>query len=148
MTSADARTPVRTPRVPVLVFAAGVVVLEAFTLLAVGASVVLGSERGRLVMDVTTTVFFLLYGCGLLFSARGLALTRRWARAPAVLAQLIQVLVAWSFLSGGTRWVGILLIATAFAVLGSVLSPSATRALVPAEEEQEPEPEPEPADLP
>ena len=133
MTSADERVPVSTTRVPVLVVAAVVVVLEAFTLLAVGASVVFGSERGRLVLDVTTTVFFLLYGCGLLVCARGLVLARRWTRAPVVLAQLIQVLVAWSFLQGSTRWVAVLMAVAAVTVLGSVLSPPATRALVPEE---------------
>jgi hypothetical protein len=130
MASADERVPVGAPRVRVLGVAAAVVALEAVTLLAVGGSVVLGSERGRLVLDVTTTAFFLLYGCGLLVCARGLVLARRWARAPVVLAQLIQVLVAWSFLPGETRWVAILLAVSAVAVLAAVLSPAATRALV------------------
>jgi hypothetical protein len=125
MASADERLPVGAPRMRVLVVAAAVVALEAVTLLAVGGSVVLGSERGRLVLDVTTTAFFLLYGCGLLVCARGLVLARRWARA-----QLIQVLVAWSFLPGETRWVAILLAVSAVAVLAAVLSPAATRALV------------------
>lgn len=117
-------------RVPALVVAGVLVALEAATVLAVGASVVLGSDRGRLVMDVTTTAFFLLYGCGLLLCARGLVLARRWARAPVVLAQLIQALVAWSFFAGETRWVAILMVVTAVAALVSVLSPGATRALV------------------
>ena len=129
MTSAD-RAPARTPSVPVLRVAAVMVAVEAVVLLGVGASVVLGSERGRLVLDVTTTAFFLLYGCGLLVCARGLLSARRWARAPVVLAQLIQVLVAWSFFPGETRWVAILLAVTAVAVLFMVLSPAATRALV------------------
>ena len=133
MTSADERVRAGTRRVPVLVVAALLVALEAFTLLAVGASVVFGSEPGRLVLDVTTTVFFLLYGCGLLVSARGLLLSRRWARAPVVLAQLIQVLVAWSFFPGATRGVAVLLDVAAVAVLGAVLSPAATRAMVPEE---------------
>jgi hypothetical protein len=134
VTSASERAAASTRRVPVLVVAAAAVALEAVSLLAVGASVVLGSERGRLVMDVTTTAFFLLYGCGLLLCARGLVLTRRWARAPVVLAQLIQALVAWSFFPGATRWVAILLAVTAAAVLVLVLSPAATRSLV--EDEQ------------
>jgi hypothetical protein len=129
VTSADRA---RTPAVPVsvLAVAAGLVAVEALALLGVGGSVVLGSDRQRLLLDVTTTVFFLLYGCGLLVCARGLLRRRRWARAPVVLAQLIQVLVAWSFFAGETRWLALLLAGTAVAVLGAVLSPPATRALV------------------
>jgi hypothetical protein len=133
VTSADERVRPGTRRVPILVVAALLVALEAFTLLAVGASVVFGSGPGRLVLDVTTTVFFLLYGSGLLVCARGLLLSRRWARAPAVLAQLIQVLVAWSFFPGATRWVAVLLVVAAVVVLGAVLAPAASRALVPEE---------------
>jgi hypothetical protein len=110
--------------------AAALVALEALTLLAVGISVVLGSDTRRLLLDVTTTLFFLVYGCGLLLCARGLSQARRWARAPVVFTQLIQVLVSWSFFSGATRWVAVLLAGTAVATLAAVLSPGATRALV------------------
>jgi hypothetical protein len=127
------RAPVHRARVPVLVVAAVLVALEAVALLAVGATVVIGSDRGRLVLDVTATVFFLLYGCGLLVCARGLLLARRWARSPAVLAQLIQALVAWSFYSGQTRWVAVLLVVTAVGVLVALLAPAATRALLASE---------------
>jgi TRAP-type mannitol/chloroaromatic compound transport system permease small subunit len=116
--------------VPVLALAAALVAVEAVALLGVGGSVVLGSDRARLVLDVTTTVFFLLYGCGLLVCARGLLHRRRWARAPVVLSQLIQVLVAGSFFAGATRWLALLLGVTAVVVLVAVLSPPATRALV------------------
>ena len=88
------------------------------------------TERDRVGMALPTTVFFLLYGCGLLVCARGLLRRRRWARAPVVLAQLIQALVAWSFFAGETRWLALLLAGTAVAVLVAVLSRPATRALV------------------
>ena len=117
-------------RVPVLVLAAVLVGLEALTLVGVGGSVVLGGDRERLMLDVTTTVFFLAYGAGLLVCAGGLLRLRRWARAPVVLSQLIQILVAWGFFPGGTMPVAVLLACAAVVVLVAVLSPPATRALV------------------
>jgi hypothetical protein len=125
-------TPARedSPRVRVLLVAAVLVALEALALLAVGASVALGSDTRRLVLDVTTTLFFAAYGCGLLVCAWGLARARRWARAPVVFTQLVQVLVSWSFFSGATRGVAVLLAGSAVATLVAVLSPTATRALV------------------
>jgi hypothetical protein len=114
----------------VLLVAASLVAAEALALLAVGVSVVLGGAGSRLLLDVTTTAFFLAYGGGLLFCAWGLLQARRWARAPVVFAQLIQVLVSWSFFSGATRWVTVLLAGTAVVVLVAVLSRPATRALV------------------
>jgi hypothetical protein len=119
--------------VPALVVSAVLVVLEALVLVGVGVSVVLGSDRDRLVLDVTTTAFFLACGGALLACARGLLRARRWARAPVVLAQLIQVLVAWGFLSGQTRPVALLLAGAAVVVLVALLSPAATRALLPDE---------------
>lgn len=129
MTSAE-RTPARAQHVFALALAAALVAVEVLALFGVGVSVVLGSDRRRLLLDVTTTVFFVLYGSGLLACAWGLLRVRRWARAPVVLAQLIQILVAWSFYPGETRLVALALAATAVVVLVAVLSPPATRALV------------------
>jgi peptidoglycan/LPS O-acetylase OafA/YrhL len=124
----------RTRAMPLLLGASVLVSLEALALLGVGVSVVAGSDRRRLVLDVTTTMFFLAYGGGLLYCAWGLRRVRRWARAPVVFAQLIQLAVAWSFFSGATRWLAVLLCGVAVVVLGLVLSPAATRALVDEED--------------
>jgi hypothetical protein len=117
----------------VLAVAAALVAVEALALFGVGVSVVLGSDSRRLLLDVTTTVFFAVYGSGLLACAWGLLRVRRWARAPVVLAQLIQILVAWSFYPGPTFPVALTLAATALVVLAAVLSPAATRSLVEEE---------------
>ncbi len=46
-----------------------------------------------------------------------------------MLAQLIELGVAWSFRGGSTTWVSILLAVPAVAVLAVVFSPSTTQAL-------------------
>ena len=108
-------------------------------LLAVGASVLGAGSRARLVMDVTTVAFFLIYAGGLLTCVWGLARMRRWARGPVVLAQLIQLGVAWDFRGGATQVFGGSVSSTtvswtlagvAVLVLALVLTPGATQALV------------------
>lgn len=129
----DPQTPRPAPRarpVPALAVAAVLTAAEALAACGVGVSVVLGGDLGRASLDVTATVFYALYGGGLLLCAWGLWTARRWARAPVVLAQLIQILVAWDFFPGQTRTVALLLAGVAVVVLAAVLSPPATRALV------------------
>ncbi|MPZ96930.1 MAG: hypothetical protein GEU96_18975 [Propionibacteriales bacterium] len=110
--------------------AAVLVALEAFALVVVGVGVTVAGSVGRLVLDVTTTLFFVACAAGLLACVRGLLRRRSWARGPVVFAQLVQLGVGWSFTSGSTRPVAAALVAVAVVVLALVLAPPTTRALV------------------
>ena len=65
-------------------------------------------ETSKLAMGITTALFFAVYGVGLGVFAWLLYRRQSWVRAPVVLAQLIQLGVAWSFRSGGTSFVSAL----------------------------------------
>ena len=109
--------------------AASLVVVEALLLLGYGVAE-LGALTGtRLVMGLTTALFFLVYGAGLVFCAWSLTRRQSWSRAPVVLAQLIQVLVAWSFVGGETTTVAVVLLVTALVVLAGVFHPASLSAM-------------------
>ncbi len=74
-------------------------------------------------------MFFLLYAAGLAFCARGLLRLSSWTRGPIVLAQLIELGVAWSFRGGETTWVSVLLAIPAVIVLVVMFAPATTVAL-------------------
>jgi len=79
-----------------------------------------------------------VYGAGLTVAAWALLRARSWARAPVVLAQLIQLGVAWSFRGGASTAVAVALAVVAILVLGGVLNPASLRA---TEDDQEGEPD-------
>ena len=83
----------------------------------------------RVVMGVTTSLFFVAYGAGLAFCAWAVTRLRSWARAPIVVAQLIQVMVAWSFRGGGTTLVAVALGLVAVVVLAGIFHPASLDAL-------------------
>jgi hypothetical protein len=109
--------------------AAVIVAAEALGALAFGIAELARLDTDRLVIALTTSVFFLVYAVGLAFAARGLARLSGWSRAPVVLAQFIQLGVAWSFYGNTTTWVAILLAVPAVAVLVVVFSPATTDAI-------------------
>lgn len=80
-------------------------------------------------MGLTTTAFFVLYGVGLGLVARGLARASTWSRGPAVFAQLIQILVAYSFWGGGTKPIAVALALAALFVLVAIFRKASTEAL-------------------
>jgi len=90
-------------------------------LFALGQLRHLSSER--LSAELATVVFFALYGAGLVFCSWQLHRKRPWARGPVLLAQLIQLGVAWSFWGGATTWVAVTLAFVAVIVLAGLLHP-------------------------
>jgi hypothetical protein len=77
----------------------------------------------------TSLFFFLAYAVFLGVCAWQLWRLRSWARAPVVLAQLIQLLVGSSFWGGSTTAVAVILMAVAVAVLVALLHPRSLAAL-------------------
>ncbi|TDD15164.1 hypothetical protein E1218_32030 [Kribbella turkmenica] len=112
-----------------LKLAAGVVAAEGVVLVVLGIAEALTIQSSRLVLGLTTTAFFVLYGGGLLIVARGLRRASTWSRGPAVFAQLIQLLVAYSFWGGSTRAVAVALALAAVGVLVGIFQKASTEAL-------------------
>ncbi|MEU4198141.1 hypothetical protein AB0E69_40030 [Kribbella sp. NPDC026611] len=84
----------------------------------------------RLVLGLTTTAFFVVYGAALVLVAfRGLWHAARWSRGPTVFTQLIQLLVAYSFWGGSTKVVAVALAIASLAVLICVFQKASTEAL-------------------
>jgi hypothetical protein len=112
-----------------LVVAASLVAVEGLLVVGYGVLEAASLTVGRLTMGLTTAVFFLGYGAGLLVCAWALRGLRSWARSPVVLAQLIQLGLAWSFRGGETTYVAVGLALAAVVVLVGVLHPASIDAL-------------------
>lgn len=118
------------PGTPVpLVAAAVLVVAEGLFMLGYGVLELLNVAGDRLVMGLTTSLFFAVYGAGLVVGAWAVTHGRQVARSPLVLAQLIQLGVAWSFWGTGTTVVAVVAAAPALLVLVGLLHPASLDAL-------------------
>jgi hypothetical protein len=104
------------------------VVVEAVVMLGLAVLELLSLDAGRLAMGLTTTAFFAGYGAGLLACARATWRRDTWGRSPLVLAQLIQLGVAWSWW-GGNPGLSAVLAGVAALVLVGVFHPASLRAL-------------------
>ena len=109
--------------------AAGLVALEAVGLIALAVAEIVNIDWDHPAAGVTQAVFFLLYAAGLALCARGLLRLSSWTRGPIVVAQLIELGVAWSFRGGETTWVTVLLAIPAVIVLAVMFAPATTVAL-------------------
>jgi hypothetical protein len=103
--------------------------VEGFLLLIFGITEVATIDSDRLTMGVTVSVFFMGYGALLLLCSWGLYHARVWSRGPVLLAQLVQLGLAWNFKSGGTLPVAIALALAAILVLAGLLHPHSIEAL-------------------
>ncbi|MFC7493757.1 MULTISPECIES: hypothetical protein [unclassified Nocardioides] len=117
-----------------LVVAASLAAIEGLLLLGYAVLEVVSLDADRVEVALTTTAFFALYGGGLLYCAWALTRLSSWARSPVVLAQLIQLGVAWSFWGGETTVVAIVVGLVAIVVLVGVLHPASMSALAAAED--------------
>ncbi len=126
--STDPTSSARRVPIPLLV-AVALAVVEALVLVGQGLSLIPVIEGDRLAMGVTSLLFFLVYGGGLAFCAWQLHRLRSWARAPVVLAQLIQIMVGASFWGGATTAIAVVVITVGLATLVAIFHPASLAAL-------------------
>ena len=118
-----------------LVVAASLVAVEGLLLIAFAVLELANLDSDRLTMGATTSLFFLVYGAGLLLCAWALSRRQSWARSPVVLTQLIQLGMAYSFWGGDTTLVAIGIAVVAVVVLVGVFHPASLDALAPHDPE-------------
>jgi hypothetical protein len=127
------RPPTKVPgpdRAPApLVVAASLVAVEGVLLVLYGLSLIGAVDSSRLAMGVTTPIFFVTYGAALGYFAWRVFRLQSWARSPIVLAQLIQLGVAYSFLGGAGTVVTVVLALVALVVLVGIFHPASLHAL-------------------
>jgi hypothetical protein len=111
------------------VVAASLVALEAFLLAGLGILELANLRSIRLTMGVTTSLFFLAAAAGLAWCAWSLWNLRRWARGPVVMAQLIQLGIAWNLRDSSTLFLAVGLAVTAVLVIVGLLHPASTHVL-------------------
>jgi len=116
--------------------AASIAGIEAAVLVIQGVTLLPALHGERLAMGATSVAFFLVYGVFLGYCAWQLYRLHSWARAPVVLAQLIQALVGAGFWGGSTTPIALVAIVTALVTLAGIFHPSSLAALEDADEEE------------
>ena len=112
-----------------LLVAAFLAAAEGLVIGVLGLLELVSLSSGRVTMGVTTAGFFAAYGALLVFCAWQLTRSAPWARAPVLLARLIQLGLAWGFRDGGTLPVAIGLAVVSAVVLAGLFHPASIRAL-------------------
>jgi hypothetical protein len=117
-----------------LTVAASVAGIEAAVLVVQGLVLLPALHGERLAMGTTSVLFFVVYGVFLAYCAWQLYKLHSWARAPVVLAQLIQALVGINFWGGSTTPVALVAVVAALITLAGIFHPSSLAALAGADE--------------
>jgi peptidoglycan/LPS O-acetylase OafA/YrhL len=123
---------VRTPsdRPSALLVAAALLAVQALAALVFGVLEASQIRPVRAFMGIGVTVLMLAYGVLLGLLARAVARARRWSRGPAVVTQLILLLLGYSFRQPPTTLAGFAMAAVALTVLVCLLLPASTHAFV------------------
>jgi len=114
---------------PPLVVAASLTALQALALAGLGALELVNVRAIRLTMGLTTSAFFIAAAVALAWCAWSLWRVRRWARGPVVMAELIQLGLAWNLRGGETTLVAVALAVVALVVIAGLLHPATTAVL-------------------
>jgi hypothetical protein len=112
-----------------LVVAASLTAVEGLVIGVLGVVELFSLSSGRVTMGLTTGVFFAAYAAALVFFAFQLTRGTPWVRSPVVLAQLIQLGLAWNFRGGSTLPVAVGLAIVSVVVLAGLFHPASMRAL-------------------
>ena len=115
-----------------LAWCASLVALEAVGLLAAAVFYLVElvvADAGDPVRALVTAALALAAGAGLALVARGLLHRRRWARAPALVTNLILLPVGYGLVQGGRWYVGLPLLLLGVAVLVLLFAPATAAAL-------------------
>ncbi len=112
-----------------LLVACAVAALEAATMLVLAVWELISLNSARMEVALSTAAFFLLYGVVLGFCTRGLWQGNAWARSPVVMAQLIQLGVAWNLRTGETLWMAVVITVVSAVVLAGIFHPRSLAAV-------------------
>jgi peptidoglycan/LPS O-acetylase OafA/YrhL len=112
-----------------LLVAAALACLEGLLGIGFGIGEAFHTTSARATMGVSTSLFFVLFGAGIVLCAWGLSRASAWARGPVLIAQLLALGLAWNFKDGDTWPASVVLAVPAVAVLVAMLRPAALAAL-------------------
>ena len=127
--TADAARATRTaPPVPLRVVVA-VVVVQGLVMVGLAAAELASFNSARLEMGVTTTLFFAAAGVVLWGCAWALWHLRTWGRGPVLVAQLVQLGLAWNLRDGQFLWLAVLMALVAAVALVCLLHKQSIAAL-------------------
>ena len=112
-----------------LVTAASLAAVEGGLMVALAVIELASLAGGRFTMGVSTAAFFGGYGAALVWCAWAIVRGHGWARGPILLAQLIQLGLAWSFRGGQTTVVAVVIAVVAVVVIAGLVHPASVDAL-------------------